>query len=103
MAFTSDMLTDEEVLNFLGIDYADDMIKSNISMMKSAAASFLNSSIGENGDPEDARAKMIALAVIADMYDNRTYNDYANKTSIAVRNLINDFSLQLRLEGRTDS
>lgn len=103
MAFTKDIVTDEQVKAYLGIDYGDDMITSNITLMKEAAADFLNSSVGEleNGD-DSARAKMLALAVIADMYDNRSYNDYSTKASVAVRKLVSDFSLQLILEGRAE-
>lgn len=102
MAFNKNMLTDDEVKAYLGIDVVDEMAKRNIALMKEAAAGFLNGSVGEDADPTDPRAKMLALAAVADMYDNRTYNDYSNKASVAVRNMVRDFSLQLILEGRDD-
>ena len=100
MAFDKDMLTDDEVQAYLGIDVLDDMAKTNIALMKEAAAGLLNGSVGEEVDRADPRVKMLALAAVADMYDNRTYNDYSNKASVAVRNMVRDLSLQLILEGR---
>lgn len=102
MAFVKEMLTDAEVQAYLGIDVLDEMAEKNIALMKEAAAGFLNGSVGEEVDPADPRAKMLALAAVADMYDNRTYNDYSNKASVAVRNMVRDLSLQLILEGRGD-
>ena len=100
MAFDKDMLTDDEVQAYLGIDVLDDMAKTNIALMKEAAAGLHNGSVGEEVDRADPRVKMLALAAVADMYDNRTYNDYSNKASVAVRNMVRDLSLQLILEGR---
>ena len=84
----------DEVLNYLGIDYADDMVTNNINRMINTADAYLKGSIGKNYPLDDPRAKELALIVIADLYDNRTMTTVSNNT----RRLVDDLSLQLRLE-----
>ena len=55
----------------------------------------LQGSIGENYPTDDNRAKELALIIIADLYDN---HDLTDKVSGNVRRLIQDFTLQLRIE-----
>lgn len=100
MSETNAVVTTEEVLSYLGIDYDDDMVKRNINRIIKTADSFLKGSIGENYPTDDPRAKEIALIVISDLYDNRGINE---NVSVRTRRLVDDFSLQLRLELRRTS
>lgn len=88
------VVTVDEVLNYLGIDYADDMVTNNINRMINTADAYLKGSIGNNYPLDDPRAKELALIIIADLYDNRTMSTVSNNT----RRLVDDLSLQLRLE-----
>ncbi len=89
----------DEVLKYLGIDYADDMVTANIQRAIKTADFYLKGSIGENYPVEDPRSKELALIVVADLYDNRGLTVSAN-VSTNTRKLVDDMSLQLRLELR---
>lgn len=89
----------DEVLKYLGIDYADDMVTANIQRAIKTADSYLKGSIGEKYPVEDPRSKELALIVVADLYDNRGLTVSAN-VSTNTRKLVDDMSLQLRLELR---
>lgn len=93
------MPTVDEVLKYLGIDYADEMIKANIERSIKTADAYLKGSIGKTYPVDDPRAKELALIFIADLYDNR---GLVEKVSGNVRRLVDDFSLQLRLEMRSE-
>lgn len=98
------VVTVEEVLDYLGIDYSDDMTKNNISRSIKSADLYLRGSIGENYPVTDPRAKELALIVAADLYDNRGLQAQGGgNVSSNVRRLVEDFSLQLRLELRRRS
>lgn len=94
------MPTVDEVKAYLGIDYADDMVAKNIERSIQTADAYLKGLIGTNYKADDPRAKELALIFIADLYDNR---GMIEKVSGNVRRLVDDFSLQLRLELRSDS
>lgn len=93
----TEVLTVSEVLDYLGIDYADDMVTKNIERVIKTADAYLKGSIGENYPVNDPRAKELALIIAADLYDNRELN---STVSGNVRKLVDDLSLQLRLELR---
>ncbi len=94
------MVNAKDVKNYLGIDYADEMVDKNIKRLIKTADSYLKGAIGEDYPKEDPRAIELALIVIADLYDNR---DMSAKVSNNVRSIVNDFSMQLRLESREES
>lgn len=94
------MLTEQEVLDYLGIDYADEMITRNIARMIMVTDSYLQGSLGKDYPTDDPRVNELALIVISDLYDNRGMSE---KVSGNVRRLVDDFSLQLRLSMRGDS
>lgn len=94
------MPTVDEVLNYLGIDYADDMVTKNIERLINTADAYLKGSIGANYPLEDPRSKELALIIISDLYDNRGLH---STISGNVRRLVEDLSLQLRLELRGGS
>lgn len=89
------MPTIEDVKAYLGIDYADDMVTKNIERSIATADAYLKGSIGENYPNEDPRVKELALIFISDLYDNR---GMIEKVAGNVRRLVDDMSLQLRLE-----
>ena len=91
------MPTTKEVLAYLGIDYADDMVTCNVERAIKTADAYLKGAVGENYPTDDPRAKELALIFIADLYDNR---GMIEKVSGNVRRLVDDFMLQLRLELR---
>ena len=88
------VVTVNEVLDYLGIDYADNMVTNNINRAIKTADSYLKGSIGNDYPLDDPRAKELALIIVADLYDNRTMTTVSNNT----RRLVDDLSLQLRLE-----
>ena len=94
MADIITVVTTDEVLAYLGIDYADDMVNKNITRLISTADAYLKGSIGTDYPLDDPRSKELALLIIADLYDNRTMTTVSNNT----RRLVDDLSLQLRLE-----
>lgn len=91
------MPTLEEVLAYLGIDYADDMTNKNVERTIKTADAYLKGAVGEQYPTEDPRAKELVLIFIADLYENRCMIE---KVSGNVRRLVDDFMLQLRLELR---
>lgn len=97
---TIQVVSVDEVLAYLGIDYSDDMVKSNIERTIKTADAYLKGSIGENYPVEDPKAKELALIIISDLYDNRGLNSTISGNT---RRLVDDLSLQLRLELRRGS
>lgn len=98
---TIKVVTPEDVLDHLGIDYADDMINRKIERLINTADAYLKGAIGEDYPVEDSRAKELALLVISDLYENR---GLTSTVSANTRSLVNDLSLQLKLElSRRDS
>ena len=89
------MPTELEVMNYMGIDYADDMVKANINRAIRTADAYLKGAIGEDYPKDDPRAKELSLIFIADLYDNR---GVIEKVSGNVRRLVDDMILQLKLE-----
>ncbi len=94
---TIQVVSVEEVLAYLGIDYSDDMVTNNIERAIKTADAYLRGSIGEDYPIEDPKAKELALIVISDLYDNR---GLSSTVSGNTRRLVDDLSLQLRLELR---
>ena len=100
MADNVTVVSVDEVLAYLGIDYSDDMVRANIERLIKTADAYLKGSIGENYPADDPRAKELALIIISDLYDNRGMNSTVSGNT---RRLVDDLSLQLRLELRRAS
>lgn len=100
MSDTIKVVSLDEVKDNLGIDYADEMVERNINRAIKTADAYLKGSIGENYPTEDPRAKELALIIISDLYDNRGLNSTVSGNT---RRLVDDLSLQLRLELRRGS
>ena len=97
MSDTIQVVSAEEVREYLGIDYADDMVNKNIERTIKTADAYLKGSIGKNYPVSDPRAKELALIIISDLYDNRGVQSTISGNT---RKLVDDMSLQLRLELR---
>ena len=100
MSGTITVVSVDEVKDHLGIDYADEMVERNITRAIKTADAYLKGSIGENYPTDDPRAKELALIIISDLYDNRGFNSTVSGNT---RRLVDDLSLQLRLELRRGS
>ena len=96
----ANVVTVDEALAYLGIDYADDMVINNINRIINTADYYLKGSIGEDYPTGDPRSKELALIIISDLYDNRGLN---SNISGNTRRMVDDLSLQLRLELRRGS
>lgn len=59
----------EQVKEYLRVDFPDD--DDLIRMMMAAAEGYIVSAVGEY-DESDARANLLYMAIIQDLYDNRT-------------------------------
>lgn len=88
-------LSIQDILDYLGIDYADDRTTKVLNRTFKTAIQYLKGSIGEGYPVNDPRAKELALIVIDDLYSNHDLND---KVSGNTRRLVDDFILQLKLE-----
>ena len=92
------MPTIEEALDYLGIDYADDMIRANVTRSLSAARQVLLGAVGEDVEtflPGDHRIAELILIYTDDLYSERGVKA---KVSNATRNLVANMVLQLKLE-----
>lgn len=100
MSDTAQVVTESEVLAYLGIDYSDDMVSANIQRIIKTADSYLKGSIGEDYPIDDPRSKELALIICSELYENR---GLISAISGNTRKLVDDFSWQLRLELRRKS
>lgn len=89
------MITSQQVKDYLGIDYADEMVERNIERLIKVADSLLVGSIGKNYNKDDPRAEEMALIICDDLYSQR---GMSNKVSASTRQLITDLQMQLRIE-----
>ena len=100
MSDTIQVVSVDEVLAYLGIDYSDEMVNTNIERAIKTADAYLKGSIGETYPVDDPRSKELALIIISDLYDKRGVNETVSGNT---RRLVDDLSLQLRLELRRGS
>ncbi len=93
------VVTIDEVKAYLGIDYADDMITSNIERCIRTADAYIKGAVGSDYPIEDPRIKELTLIIISDLYDNRGLQ---SSMSGNMRRLVDDLALQVRLELRRE-
>lgn len=92
------MPTIEDVLAYLGIDYADEVVEKNVQRAMSTAWKVLLGSIGEDVEdylPGDQRVTELLMIYVDDLYSER---GVSAKVSGATRQLVNTMEWQLRLE-----
>lgn len=99
MSDVTQVVSVDEVLAYLGIDYTDSMVNANITRLIRTADAYLKGAIGDNYPVDDPKAKEIALIVISDLYDNRGVHPSTGANN-NLRRLLEDLSLQLKLELR---
>ena len=88
------MLNVQDVADDLGIDELDEVTKRRLTRLISVAQTWLKGAVHEHFNPDDPRAEELALLIIGDLYDNRTLE----QATTTYRRLVNDFTMQLRLE-----
>lgn len=91
------MVTIQDAKDHLGIDWTDAATDRRLTKTIAAAEKFLEGSLGVGYPADDPRAEALVLMVVSELYDN---HDMTEKVSANVRRLVNDFSLQIRLEMR---
>ena len=88
------MLTLNEVKSYLRVDFNDE--DTLIARLMGVADEYLVSALG-NYNRNSERADMLALIVVADLYENR---ELSSKVSANTSKLVQSFMLQLQLESR---
>lgn len=92
------MLTIDDALLYLGIDYADKMVTSNVARALETAKGYLQSAVGADIFdllPDDPKADQLLLAYLQDLYDER---GTSAKVGNAKREMVHSMEWQLRLE-----
>ena len=92
------MPTIDEVLSYLGIDYADEDVTKNVQKALNAAKATLLGSVGEDVEtylPDDPRVAELVKIYTDDLYSER---GVSAKVSGATRQMVNTMEWQLRLE-----
>lgn len=92
------MPTIEDVLAYLGIDYADELVTKNVKSAMAAAWQTLLGSVGDDVEiylPDDPR-----VAELVKIYTDDLYSEHgvSAKVSNATRQMVNTMEWQLRLE-----
>lgn len=94
------MVTLDEALTHLGIDYPDESTFTIVSQKLAAAIKTLHGAVGADVEtllPGDERAKELIFIYLDDLYANR---GVSAKVSGAVRLSVQNMELQLQLELR---
>lgn len=87
------MLTVEEAKQYLRVDFQDD--DALLEELIRAADEYLTGAVGKEYDKDCERSKMLQRIVVQDLYDNRGLSE---AVSVRARQIVSDFTLQLRLE-----
>ena len=95
-----DFISEQDVYDYLGIDYADDMVSRRVRGPIDAVDSYLTGAIGRDYatavSPESlAKAKEVALMLIGELYDGR---GGTGKERAVVRTLLSTMMLHLQLD-----
>lgn len=92
------MPTLEDALAYLGIDYADDVVRKNVERAMATAWQTLLGSVGYDVAeylPDDPRVTELVLIYLDDLYSER---GVIAKVSNSTRHMVNSMEWQLRLE-----
>ena len=92
-------VTLDEVKSYLRIAYNDDDTLLEKIIMP-AAGEYLKAAIHENYDSGLSRAKLLYMLVVSDLYDKRDLNE---GPSTKVRNIVDSFALQMRMQMRGET
>ena len=94
------MVTVDDAMLYLGIDYPDEVITTNVTRALATAEKTVLGGVGDDVDtylPDDPRVRELTLIYLEDLYSQR---GVAAKVSGATRRLVSDMELQLRMELR---
>lgn len=91
------MVNVDDLKNYLGIDYIDSMITSNLERSLKTADAYIMGAVGVDYPKDDARAEELILVVASELYENRGMM-LSGSVSNTTRKMVDDLSLQLRLE-----
>ena len=95
------MVTIEEVIEYIPIDYPDELTRKNANRALATAKKTLYGAVGEDVEqllPGDERAKELVLMFAKDLYEQRGYT--SAKVTGATRQMAADLILQLQMELR---
>lgn len=84
------VITEDDLLAYLGIDYADDMVNKNIARAIRYADGELKESVGDNYPVDHPLTQELALLFASASYENRDLEGNELKR-------VNQISLKLRL------
>lgn len=95
-----EFITEQDVFDYLGIDYADDMASRRVRALIDTVDSYLTGAIGKDYaiavTPESlAKAKELGLMLIGELYDSR---GATGKERAVVRTILSSMMLQLQLD-----
>lgn len=95
-----EFLTEQDVYDYMGIDYVDDMVARRVCALIETVDSYLAGAIGRDyaiavGPESLAKAREVGLMLIAELYDSRGATD---KDRAAVKGLLSSMLLQLQLD-----
>ena len=95
-----EFIAEQDVLDYLGIDYADDMVSRRVRALIDTVDSYLTGAIGRDYaaavSPESlAKAREVGLMLIGELYDNRGVE---GKERSVIRVLLSSMLLHLQLE-----
>ena len=93
MSNIEDVITVNDVLDYLGIDYADEMVTRNINRAINTADGELRESVADNYPVDHPLTKELALIYASNAYENRGDISLSNNE----RKLSNGLALKLRL------
>lgn len=87
MSDINDVLNAADLLAYLGIDYADDMVNTNIDRAIQTAHGELRESVGDNYPVDHPLTKELALLYAARSYDDRDFatNEAKRADQIALK------------------
>lgn len=89
----------EELLRYLGIDYADEVVTANVESAFTDALIYIQSAIGEDLFdylPDDRKVWRLVKIYTQELYDER--GTTSAKANNAKREMVHSLELQLRLE-----
>ena len=92
------MLTIDDALTYLGIDYPDDVVRTNVTRALATARATVLGGVGEDVEtylPDDSRVAELTLIYMEDLYSQR---GASAKVTNATRKLVLSMESQLRLE-----
>ena len=93
MSKIEDVITADDLLDYLGIDYADDMVTRNVIRAINTADGMLRETVADNYPVDHSLTKELALIYASNAYENRGDISLSNNE----RKLSSVLAMKLRL------